>query len=63
MATHLEAGEDDILISNGDVCVGLGGAEVEDGVQCQLKLRASPNERTPYWFHLYYYKCRVIRTN
>ena len=52
IATHLEAGENHILTSNGDISVSLTAAEVEDCVESQLKLWTCPNERTPYWLHL-----------
>ena len=42
VASHLEAGQDHILPGDGDVSVAVGGTEVEDGVQRQLKLWTRP---------------------
>ena len=44
MASHLETGQDHVLPSDGDISVAVRGAEVENGVQCQLKLWTGPYE-------------------
>ena len=60
IAAHLEAGENHILTSNGDISVSLTAAEVEDCVESQLKLWTCPNERTPYWLHLEKSTCTPV---